>query len=395
MYTGQEALINKGEYLPYTMLDFWQYSLSDLQLNMNRGSVAEWIVKVALDRGGCHQSGIKSGIEPYDLDGPPIPQADNARARVEVKSAAYIQKWGPTKKVSFGIPPAIMPDETGGYAEGAEKQRNNDIYVFALYTARDLNRNILDLTWWEFFVLPTYEIDINPKLAERKTLSLDLVRSMCDSLTFDDLYYRIVEECERIPDAETIARMKQDNEDVLKKHVTSWNADTFRSGLQLRGLGNMIAVAEDLKTYAESIGLDCFYGKGLGPCFRAKLAVDFFSVYTFADNFGGYYCTVSIPVKYIADALGPDWPMDKIRDMMTALPERDALIASQRISNTPCYIYMNLRALANEKGMAAFKESLTTLARAVRRAKGIGIMHNEQLEGITPPPQNLPIRQND
>ena len=31
MYNGDEKLISDGVYLPYTMLNFWQWSLSNIQ----------------------------------------------------------------------------------------------------------------------------------------------------------------------------------------------------------------------------------------------------------------------------------------------------------------------------------------------------------------------------
>ena len=48
MYTGEEKLECKGKQLPYSMLQFWQLSLSDILFNMNRGTFAEYIVRCAL-----------------------------------------------------------------------------------------------------------------------------------------------------------------------------------------------------------------------------------------------------------------------------------------------------------------------------------------------------------
>lgn len=44
MYTGNERLIIAGKELQYSMLNFWQTSYSDILLNMNRGTFAEFIV---------------------------------------------------------------------------------------------------------------------------------------------------------------------------------------------------------------------------------------------------------------------------------------------------------------------------------------------------------------
>ena len=47
MYNGNETLINNGEYLSYSMLDFWSWAYSNLLLNVSRGTFAEFIVKSA------------------------------------------------------------------------------------------------------------------------------------------------------------------------------------------------------------------------------------------------------------------------------------------------------------------------------------------------------------
>ena len=44
MYTGYEKLIRNGNELPYSMHDFWRISLSEILLNMNRGTFAEFLV---------------------------------------------------------------------------------------------------------------------------------------------------------------------------------------------------------------------------------------------------------------------------------------------------------------------------------------------------------------
>lgn len=200
MYNGNENLINDGEYLQYSMLDFWKWAYSNLILNVSRGTFAEFIVKSALDRGGfTYNSEMKTGFEPYDLDGPAI-QSLNRLSRIEVKSAAFVQLWDikHPDKASFSIAPAKLPDETGDYREDAPRQRNNDIYVFTLYTAQDRTRNILDLSWWKFYVLPTFKIENDPQIKKQKTISLKKIEKMCTQLSFDDLCSGIVDACNSI-----------------------------------------------------------------------------------------------------------------------------------------------------------------------------------------------------
>lgn len=198
MYNGNENLINDGEYLPYSMLGFWQWAYSNLLQNMQRGTFAEFVVKSALDMNGVHgNAAMKIGLEPYDLEGPWIPEYRRS-AHIEVKCAAMVQLWDikHPDRASFSIAPAKLPDKTGDFKDEAPRQRNSDLYVFSLYTATDRRRNILDLSWWEFYVCSTNYLD--ERYPEQKTISLDTVRSFCRKCAFNDLYGEIHDVCRQI-----------------------------------------------------------------------------------------------------------------------------------------------------------------------------------------------------
>ena len=168
---------------------------------MQRGTFADYIVKCALDRSGIiTRQEIGTGLEPYDLEGPVIPSTGKA-SRIEVKSAAFVQVWDikHPERANFSIAPSKLPDETGDYPRNASRQRNNDVYVFTLYTATDRRRNILDLSWWVFYVLPTYKIESDEKLCKQKTISLKTVRELCPALSFDMLCGAIIDACNSIP----------------------------------------------------------------------------------------------------------------------------------------------------------------------------------------------------
>lgn len=200
MYNGDEKLINDGEYLPYSMLNFWQWSLSNIRFGMTRGTFADFIVKCALDRGGVPtRADIGTGFEPYDLEGPII-QSTGKVSRIEVKSSAFLnsETGKYSDRASFSIAPARVPFE-GDIKKDSPQQRNNDLYVMSLYTATDNRRNILDLSWWEFFVLPTYRIESDKRLCKQKTISLKSVKEYCHTLSFDMLCDAIIEACNSIP----------------------------------------------------------------------------------------------------------------------------------------------------------------------------------------------------
>ena len=199
MYNGDEKLIHNGKYLPYTMLDFWKWAYSSLLHNMQRGTLAEFIVKSALDQGGVITPNEKSGLAPYDLDGPWVAVWERP-ARIEVKCSAFIQLWDardskdPIHHASFSIAPSKLPDKQGDYNDAAPRQRNADLYVFCLYTAKNRNTNILDLTWWEFYICSTDELD--EKFGDRKSLSLSKLRSFKQPCSFEQLYGQIVQICD-------------------------------------------------------------------------------------------------------------------------------------------------------------------------------------------------------
>ncbi len=201
MYNGDEKIIDNGTYLPYTMLNFWQWALSNIKFGMTRGTFANFIVRCSLDIGGIPtRTTIGTGFEPYDLDGPII-KSTRKISRIEVKSSSYLnsETCRYSERASFNISPARLPDNSGDYRDDAPKQRNNDIYVFCLYTATDNRRNILDLSWWEFFVLPTYKIERDENLRKQKTISLSRVKELCQTLQFSMLCDAIIDAGNDIP----------------------------------------------------------------------------------------------------------------------------------------------------------------------------------------------------
>ena len=211
--TGLEHLTNGSSVLPFHVVDYWQWAYSDMLRNTQRGVFAEFVVKAALDMGGIHTNeDIRSNFEPYDLVGPNIynsstpPRLENSNfegspCRIEVKSAAYVQAWEPhpgtVPKISFSIAPAKVPDEIGDYRRDAERQRNSDLYVFAIYTAETKEQNIFDMTLWRFYVVKTSVL--NEKCGEQKTLSLTKLKTLGSAeLSFDELCGAILDACNSI-----------------------------------------------------------------------------------------------------------------------------------------------------------------------------------------------------
>jgi hypothetical protein len=130
----------------FDLIDFWQWSASDLVSNATRGILAEFLVAQALGL----TKGVRAEWDSYDL------QLENGLT-IEVKSAAYLQSWAQTKlsPISFGIAPTKGWDpKTNEY--DLVKKRQADLYVFCLLKTKVQNQlDPLDLDQWEFYVLPT------------------------------------------------------------------------------------------------------------------------------------------------------------------------------------------------------------------------------------------------
>lgn len=198
LYNGEEKIKSKGKVLPYSMLQFWQLSLSDILFNMNRGTFAEFIVRCALIEGGFNPPDISNGsIRAWDITGPDIPSASHP-ARIEVKSTASIQSDTPDEKEPLSLPDSrlVFGIQRAIDWEHPEKgkHRNNDLYVFCHYKAVRKSQDILDMDLWDFYVYPTYMIEKDDLLKEKNSISLYRLKKLgAKPVSFDGLYEEIME----------------------------------------------------------------------------------------------------------------------------------------------------------------------------------------------------------
>ncbi len=158
--TWEEPFILGNEKVWRTLLNFWQWSNSDLLNNAMRWKLAEYIVATIL---GVDTS-YRIEWDEYDLI--------YENLKIEIKSSAYIQSWEQEKfsKIIFGIRPT--QDE-----QRREYKRRADVYIFCILAEKNPKIiNPLDLNQWEFYVLDTQSI--NEKLWEQKTLSLNSLKRL-------------------------------------------------------------------------------------------------------------------------------------------------------------------------------------------------------------------------
>jgi hypothetical protein len=156
--SGNESFQTQTGQKKLTVSDFWQWFGSDLTNNVIRGALAEFIVASALNIA----DGVRDVWSPFDL-------LTENNVKIEVKSAAYLQTWFQKthSSISFDI------GQTRGYDSATnqfetEIKRQADIYVFCLLHFKDkTNLNPMDLSQWEFYILPTSVLNEN-HLNQRK-----------------------------------------------------------------------------------------------------------------------------------------------------------------------------------------------------------------------------------
>lgn len=165
--TGEEKFIKQNTEMDMRLLDFWQWSQSDLLNNAVRGTIAEFIVAKAVNA----TNEIRLEWDAFDL-------ITSEGIKIEVKSSAYLQSWKQDKDstISFSIRPAKGWDAASNIS-ATESRRNADVYVFCLL--KEKNRSLvnpLNLDQWTFFILTTEQI--NREKGMQKTIGINSLLKM-------------------------------------------------------------------------------------------------------------------------------------------------------------------------------------------------------------------------
>ena len=168
--SGSESFQESGDSAGFTVIDYWQWSGSDLLSNTQRGVVAEFLVAKALEV--TMSPRLEWGW--YDLK-------TRGGIKVEVKSASYYQSW-PQERASaiqFDIAPrkSFWDPKTNESNEFSEPTRLSDVYVFCLLGCPEQpNPNPLDLDQWTFFVIDTGSL--NREVPLQKTIRLSPLKTL-------------------------------------------------------------------------------------------------------------------------------------------------------------------------------------------------------------------------
>lgn len=183
--TGEEMLLSPGGEAVGTLIDFWSWAYSDLVGNAERGALAEYIVACALQIN--HMDRI--AWDKYDL-------LTQNGISVEVKTSGYLQTWEQQtlSKPIFGIQRTYGWDSKANKYD-TEQRRQADIYVFCVHKHTDqATINPLLISQWEFYLMPTVELDKN--FGAQKTVTLSaLIRAGAEKCEYCNLKDRIYQIC--------------------------------------------------------------------------------------------------------------------------------------------------------------------------------------------------------
>lgn len=169
-----------------TLHDYWCWAHSDLIGNAERGKLAEYLVACAL---GIQNEGIRTEWDKYDLE-----LNDGSKTYgIEVKSSGYLQAWKQTKPsaINFGIQQTYGWDsKTAKYS--SELRRQADVYVFCVHKEQNPNKaNPLELSQWDFYLLPTRVLDEKVPRQKRITLSA-LLKLGAEKVPFERIKERLL-----------------------------------------------------------------------------------------------------------------------------------------------------------------------------------------------------------
>ncbi len=179
--SGQEKFQGSNSESIGFVHDFWSWAFSDLNSNVIRGAIAEYIVAAAM---GVQSNSIRNTWAPVDL------QVSNIK--IEVKASGYVQSWyqKSLSKPSFGYP-ATRPWDESTNTLGPQKVRSADVYVFCLLTTT--SRELVDplnLDQWDFFVVATKTL--NERERSQTSITLASLEKITTAVKFAHLKAAIV-----------------------------------------------------------------------------------------------------------------------------------------------------------------------------------------------------------
>lgn len=162
LLTGNEDFTISGMATGRKVIDFWRWSSSELNDNLLRAALGEYIVASAI---GDHcVDRQRAGWRVYDL-------RTDYGCKIEVKTSAHRQTWSQNKPSPsiFDIGRKVDWDSSS-----PDAIRHSDVYVFCVVNNDAPGDDPLDLSKWDFYVVATS--DLNVIAGNQKTISLSALK---------------------------------------------------------------------------------------------------------------------------------------------------------------------------------------------------------------------------
>ncbi len=180
--TGNESFKNVGD-KKFSVLEFWRYGFSNLNSNVLRGALAEFIIENALRSN--EQIDVRNPWGDSDVVAP------NGK-NIEVKCCSYIQDWDQDdySKIIWSGLKAKSLYWSSAVSEFPRKEADykSDIYILALFKHQDhATLDILDMNQWCFFVLSKEKIKDITKNGNSISLT-KLEKFSIQPIGFNELY---------------------------------------------------------------------------------------------------------------------------------------------------------------------------------------------------------------
>lgn len=180
--SGDETFINTGN-KKFSILEFWRYGFSNLNSNVLRGALAEFIIENAIRQ--------NSEIDTRNPWGDSDVITPNGK-KIEVKCCSYIQDWDQnnlSRIVWSGLRAKELyySDAVKKLSEIKSTDYKSDIYILSLLKHKDPSTlNILDMNQWCFWVLSKDKIKEITKNGNSISLT-KLEKLNIESVSFKDI----------------------------------------------------------------------------------------------------------------------------------------------------------------------------------------------------------------
>ena len=178
--SGKETLKNTNK--KFSILEFWQYGFSNLNSNILRGVLAEYLVEKALN--GDKEIEIRNPWGDTDVI--------YKGKKIEVKCTSYLQDWDQNNLSTIqwsGLKAKTLywSSAVGKFKKDQTKEYKSDIYILSILNHKETETlDILDLDQWCFYVLTKEQLkEIS---GDRTRISLSkLVKNNVESVGFGEL----------------------------------------------------------------------------------------------------------------------------------------------------------------------------------------------------------------